>query len=409
MRNLLFTSIAFPPKSDPECLQTAKYFYHLQKYSELQIEVLTSANPTLYMPVDENLRRYDTGFTNKVELTIPENKYWNYFQRVILNGGNSWPDSKKGFHRQWKKATKLIRNQPDVIYSRSFPLSSSVMALRLQEYYKVPWIMHLSDPWADCPVEKYPSKKYQIHRTMERACLEKASYVCLTSELTIELYRKSYPEYSDKYLYFPNVYDSQDMKPNPHHFGDKIRVVYTGGLVGSRNISYLLNALELLNSRNSEILNKFDFVFAGAMDRQSTRLFQQNTFPNIQHVGLLSYDQAQALQRSADILLVIDNPVDDPNHAVFFPSKLLDYLMAQRRILAITPLEGTSHRVLDSINCNTFTHDDREGLVKELETIANAYLQRDDSYFYFKDLPEIYSASYNAGRLKDLILDLVER
>ena len=408
MKNLLFTSIAFPPKSDPECLQTAKYYYHLQKYSELQIEVLTSAIPTLYMPVDEHLRRYDRGYSNKVELRIPENRYLNYIQRSIFDGSMGWPDSKNSFHKQWKNAIQRIQKKPDAIYSRSFPLSSSVMALRLQQYYNVPWIMHLSDPWADCPVEKYATKQYQSHRALEKSCLEKASYICLTSELTIELYRKSYPEHSTKFLYFPNVYDDQDLQPNPHQFGSKIRVVYTGGLVGSRNISYLLNALELLRLRNPVLLDQFEFIFAGAMDRQSARLFQQLSFSNIQHLGLLSYDQAQALQRSSDILLVIDNPVDDPKSAVFFPSKILDYLMAQRRILAISPLGGTSHSVLKSINGKTFAHHDTNGLVKELETISSAFFKKDKDYFDFKELPEIYSASYNANRLKDLIMDLID-
>ncbi len=46
-KKILFVSLAFPPKADPEGLQTAKYFHYLQKHKDLQIDVVTSAIPTL--------------------------------------------------------------------------------------------------------------------------------------------------------------------------------------------------------------------------------------------------------------------------------------------------------------------------------------------------------------------------
>lgn len=370
--------------------------------------MLTSAVPTLFMPVDENLRRYDQGYSNKVELTISESKYWNFVKRKILREGIDWPDSKKAFHKQWKKATRQIQQRPEVIYSRSFPLSSAVMALRLQQHYKVPWVMHLSDPWADSPVHTYSKKQYQYHKSLEKECLDHASYVCFTSELTVELYRNHYPQHSDKFLYFPNVYDEQDVSDNPYQFGEKIRVVYTGGLVGPRNISYLLNALEILQRNNPALLDQFEFVFAGEMDRQSAGLFQQHAFRNIQHLGSLSYGQSLALQRTADILLVIDNPIENPKHAVYFPSKILDYLMAKRRITAITTQGGTTDKILRSMNCITVEHHNAKGIVEKLEAVARAFSKQDKNYFKFDELPERFSARYNADRLKELIMNLTE-
>lgn len=406
MKHLLFVSISFPPKSDPECLQTAKYYYYLQQHKSLGIEVLTSAVPTLFMPVDPDLKRYDVGFTHKVALKIPENKYLNYLWRKIYKEGIDWPDSKKAFHQQWKKAAREIQQKPDVIYSRSFPLSSAIMGWKLQQHYQVPWIMHLSDPWADSPIHNYSPKQYAYHKKWEAACLKAASYICFTSELTIEMYQKSHPEFKDKYLYFPNVYDDADVVANPHQFTTKIKVVYTGGLVGPRNISYLIHALDLLKQDAPELLAAFEFVFAGAMDRASEALFRQQPFDNVKHIGLLSYGEALKLQRSADYLLVIDNPIKDPKRAVFFPSKLLDYFMAQRRIFAISTLGGATQKVLDSIGAATFAHQDVEGLKNQLKEIALAFQQKNKEYFNFESLPEIYSAQYNANKLKDLIMSL---
>ena len=83
MKNVLFVSIAFPPKNDPECLQTAKYFKYLVHNGQVNIDVVTSKNPTLFMPVDEKLRKYAKGYRQLVEVPIYENKYTNFLIRKI--------------------------------------------------------------------------------------------------------------------------------------------------------------------------------------------------------------------------------------------------------------------------------------------------------------------------------------
>lgn len=406
MKNVLFVSIAFPPKNDPECLQTAKYFYYLQQHSELSIEVVTSAIPTLYMPVDDDLKRYDKGYSNKVEIPILENKYLNFILRKISAQGIDWPDSKKAFHLKWKQAVNSIRMKPDVIYSRSFPLSSTFLAYKLIEYYDIPWVMHLSDPWVDSPIHNYTPRQYEFHKEWEKKCIESAAAVCLTSEATISLYQEKYPEMKYKFQYFPNVFDPADMIENPYIQGEKIKIVYTGGLVGKRNISYLLNALDALHKEAPELLKCFEFIFAGALDRLSETHFRQSKYQNVRHIGVLSYSQALKLQREADYLLIIDNPIDDPKKAVFFPSKLLDYFMAQRKILAITTLGGATDNVLGNVGESTFSHSDTDGLKNHLIKIATAFNNKDLDFFKFKSIPELYSAPFNANKLKDLLLSL---
>jgi glycosyltransferase involved in cell wall biosynthesis len=403
MKNLLFVSIAFPPKRDSECLQTAKYFYYLQLPKKLNIEVLTSASPTLFMPIDNALSHYDTGFSNKVEIKVPENKYLNFIKRKLFKNGIDWPDSKLGFHKQWKKALAKIQTVPDVIYSRSFPLSSTVMAMHLQQHYNVPWVLHLSDPWTESPVHKYNPAQYKYHKALEKTCFERATYICFTSKLTIELYKKCYPEYIPKYQYFPNVYDPQDIIDNKYEFKDKIKIVYTGGLVEGRNISYLLSGLQVLEKINPQILSLFDFVFAGEMDSQSRALFNQSGYENVRHLGALPYNEALDLQRSADMLLVIDNPIEDPKKAVYFPSKMLDYLIMKRKIFAITTLGGTTDNVLKSVDGIILGHKDADGIANALLSIAAAHQAKNADFFYCDKLPVEYASDYQANKLLDLI------
>jgi hypothetical protein len=59
----------------------------------------------------------------------------------------------------------------------------------------------------------------------------------------------------------------------------------------------------------------------------------------------VDYKTSLALMESADLLLVIDAPFDQ---SVFLPSKLVDYIGAQRPIFAITP-PGTSAKLVSDL------------------------------------------------------------
>ena len=71
-KNILFVSIAFPPKSDPESIQVGRYLKNLTK-SSYEINCITSSNPTLFMEVDPYLDHYAEGIKTKHELRIFEN------------------------------------------------------------------------------------------------------------------------------------------------------------------------------------------------------------------------------------------------------------------------------------------------------------------------------------------------
>ena len=57
MKNILFVSIAFPPKSDAEGIQVAKYLKYLLRVSKgkFNIDAVTSRQPTLNMTYDASL------------------------------------------------------------------------------------------------------------------------------------------------------------------------------------------------------------------------------------------------------------------------------------------------------------------------------------------------------------------
>jgi len=398
--SVLFVSIAFPPKSDSEGLQVAKYFKYLVRDKTLNIDIVTSQDKTLFMPVDENLKKYAVGYRQIIKVPFFENKYFNFLMRKINPSSLNYPDSKFGFYKKWQSVIKQLKNRPDIIYSRSFPISSTMMALNLQKEYEVPWILHLSDPWTVSPIHTLGDAK-EWNEKMERECFENATFLSFTSEKTIELYSRKYPEYSSKMIFSPNVFDLEDKKEREYEVNEKIKVVYTGGLVEDRSPKYLFKAILELSKQHPEVIADYEFIFAGALDRKNRALFEQN-IPSVKHIGLLSFNEALDLQEEADLLLVIDTPFKNPSNAIFFPSKLLDYMLMQRRIIALTDKDSTTWDIVDKRLGDCFEHEDIENIMQSLIRTWKAWKDKDKEYFYNKKLNMDFSAEKNAKNLSNL-------
>jgi len=402
--NLLFISIAFPPKSDPECLQTAKYFKYLVKDKNLNIDVVTSEDKTLFMPIDKNLKKYVKGYRQIIKVSFFENKYINFLIRKINPFALNYPDSKFLFYKKYKSVIKQLKMKPDIIYSRSFPLSSTLMAYYVQKELQVPWVLHLSDPWTLSPIHKLGDAK-EWNDKMEEKCFNKATILSFTSKKTIELYSKKYPKYKNKMIFFPNVFDLDDKIDNPYTIQSKIKIVYTGGLIDNRSPQYIFNVIKKLYNEYPEIISNFKFIFAGDLDRKNKILFKQN-IPFVEHIGLLSFKESLKLQQSADLLLVIDTPFQNNKNAIFFPSKLLDYMLIQRKILALTNKNSTTWDIVNNKLGNCYEHNDVDGIVQYLITTWKAWKNKDKKHFYNKELDISFSANKNATKLSKLFQNI---
>jgi hypothetical protein len=399
--NILFVSIAFPPKLDSEARQVARYFKYLTQSEQrpFQYDVVTSRSPTLYMPDDESLRPLLKGVRQLVEIPLWESRLTNFALHKIAPGVVSTPDPKYSFFLQWKTAARRLQ-RPDLIYSRSFPMSSALMALKLKEHFKVPWIMHVSDPWADCPTRKDSPTVRQKNQQLERACFEAADVVSLTSVKTIEFYRKKYP--NRRYELYPNVYDSSDKRPlEVRPKNGKLRIVHTGALTSIRPPDPFLKAI---HSLPQHLQDQIEVVFCGFTERAIRETFQRYACSCFRFLGVLSAEETLELQRSADVLLVIDF-VAKGDLGMFFLSKILDYMLARKYVLALTSPGSECQDVIEDKLGNCFDHEDTAGIQNQIEVLVEKHKHQPE-WLVRDQIDPRYDAEHNARRLEDLFLSL---
>ncbi|MBS1506734.1 MAG: glycosyltransferase [Bacteroidetes bacterium] len=400
-RNLLFVSIAFPPKNDPECLQTARYFRYLSTDPSWVIDVATSASPTLFMPFDESLLKYDSGYRQKVEIKLGESKLTSFALVKLKLARILFPDSKMTFHWQWRKVVRRLKQKPDIIYSRSNPMSSAFMAYKLSEHYKCPWVLHLSDPWVLSPLKALSEEERRRYTPIEKRLLQRANAVTFTTVQTLDLYARAYPELAAKFAVLPNVYDPEDISPPVWNTSDKLRIVYTGGLSGKRNVFFLKEVLEKVRATDSQLLERVEFIFAGDMDRPNRQFFSEQQKP-ITHIGQVSYSKVKELCSTAQILLVVDNPTAK-EEAIFFPSKLLDYFLMQRKIWAVTPQESATRGILEGYNHAAFDHSEIDAMSSFLIESIRHYNAEGNEPFKSLEVPSAFDAKTSAHSLAALL------
>lgn len=410
MKSILTISIAFPPKFDSEGLVVSKYFKYLFPASKGKFahDVVTSAMPTLNMHYDPALEGAADGVRQIVEIPIYENKYINYVLRRLWPTFVFNPDSKYTFHWQWRSVIRQLRTPPDLLYSRAFPSSSTLMAQKLKRYYNVPWILHLSDLWADCPDSGYRGGAQKHNEKLERSAFAEADVITVTSNSTIRFFQTKYPELADRILLYPNVYDPEDAyepKAPPPFNQRKLRIVHTGGLAGTRNPEPFMKALANLHP---DIQQRLEVIFAGWVDRESRRIIERYDCDCFTYLGPFeSYKQAVELQRTADVLLLIDFPVENPEHRVYFLSKLLDYQLSGRPILGVTDAGSECQNVIEHWGGHCFERWDSAGIASHLQWLVGLMERENSDYFAVRPLREKFDAKYNAERLVSLFENIL--
>lgn len=398
---ILVVSISAPPKNAPESVQTGRYIHHLKRQNE--ITLLTNRVSGGWSPADAGLMKYLDG-VRRIEVGVLPYRLTVLLKRIFP--ALFIPDDEADFIWRYRAALRQINFTPELIYSRSAPFSSALLAKKLAEHWQCPWVMHLSDPWVDSPFSKLGAHRAS-HVAMERSCIARASAVTLTSQKTIEWYAGRYPEFSSKFILSPNVYDPDTLNTTlPDNHG-KFRLVFTGRLYGSRTLHAFIRVLKRSMQKYPRLVNDLEVILAGFFDENNIRAVAEADLPNVNYQGPVSLDAAMALQRSAHMLLVIDSLDSDQRFDLFFPSKLLDYMAANRPILAITRSSSTTHDVVHKKFGACFDEAGMADLGAFLNEQIEAFTQNHYPGFAVdKETVLQYSADTNAEKLDQIFKQL---
>ena len=350
---VLMVCYHFPPMSPTGSLRVARFARYLPP--EIAVEVLTVANP----PEETGNRALLAELAGRVTIhkaALPARftQRWveSAFAGVPLGGllakalrtlltFTLWiPD----WQVRWRRPALhtggrlLGGGNFDVVFCSSPPHSVHLLGVELKRRYGVPLVLDFRDPWSANPDRRWPTRLHKLHeRQLEARVLAAADLVIANTPGNREQLLADFAGLApERVVVLPNGFDPARRdamrQPVPASSDGRRRVVYTGHLYERGDA--VIRALAALLHTDPDLSRRVVFRFVGSMDAGvAARAAELQAAGLVETLSFVSAERVPEEIASADALLYVVPPAG----AHWIPSKLYDYFLAEKPIIAVLP------------------------------------------------------------------------
>lgn len=256
----------------------------------------------------------------------------------------------------------LENNKIQTLITSGPPHSLHLVGERIKAKHDIRWIADFRDPWtsigyhAKLPLTNRAKLKHQM---LEKRILQNADHIVVTSQGTA---REFEALTSKPISVITNGYDVEV------HTGANASAVFSFAHIGSflseRNPIVLWKVLSEL-TQDAAFARDFSLELAGVVSPeiiQSLTHFQ--LMPFVKQHGYVSHQKAVALQKNAQVLLLIE--IDSAETACIIPGKLFEYMASGRPILALGPKNSDIKAIIEETETGVFFEYNQEITLKQL-------------------------------------------
>jgi glycosyltransferase involved in cell wall biosynthesis len=290
--------------------------------------------------------------------------------------------------------------KPDILWATGYPWSVLRLLADAGEKTGIPTVGDIRDPWSWHPQGFWQGER---HRRCERSTLSQLTHVVTVTEGFKQKYVDLYPELEGRMSVIRNCFEDGNRSIAKTEFSPRL-FCYIGSLTTGdlkdlhrRTLDTFLQALSLCLKRNMSGAAKTQVHVAGrGVEKTQLIVDEYGVSDIVSIVGNLSYDAANDLRASADVLIMVMGIGDEAE--TFVPLKLYEYLAANRPILALLP-EGSEagQIILEKERGVVCRIDDVEDIARGIERIVTGKLPYDPD----SDVSE-YSCEASTEKLASL-------
>ncbi len=314
LRGLIIT-YCYPPYNSPESYVTYKLLNSLSSFCDI----------TLLKPSYNNLKRskLKNNF-HTIDVKIPYLiDYLLNFKRLPIR-----PDRFIFYFPVFKKELSKIKILDyDFVMTRSQFHSTHLLGLFLKKKYGIKWLAHFSDPWHKNPVQRHVPIFDSLSRYWQNIVLKNTDMNTFPLNNLMNFFNRQVAiNIKKKSVTIPHSLVEFKNKPK---LSKTFVIRYFGKIYAGRKIKNSLIAL-------TNIIKKYDRVKVEFFVDQDFFVNYKNfinNFDKIKFLKYLEFDKYFKKLNQSSILILID--IDEEYGNLFFQSKLVDYLQAQRPILHI--------------------------------------------------------------------------
>jgi len=351
---ILCISPLFAPRAAAEAFCGTKMVQALQK-SGAVVSVLSNTSIWPGFPIDNSHLWEPRGEI----IDVPTPSLPNLFNSIVMGARFQTP-----YYARWigdvvRIAQSLHRANPfDFIYSRSGPSVSHMAGFWCAKKLGIPWIANINDPWifefflerahtigyaapaTTHSIPKLSQLETRTHLFWMRRTLKNADLITYPCK-RLHDFHISLAELDHAAEIIPHVgyRPTESISESNEHF----RIVHAGALGVSeatgRSAKPLLLGLKAFMETSTEAAVQTKLVLVGDEDKETQAFVSElGLEKNVETVGRVNYETSLKHIFSASVSLLIEAKMDD---GIFFPSKLADYLVCGKPVLALSPRSGT--------------------------------------------------------------------
>ncbi len=400
MKKALIITYYWPPSGGAGVQRWLKFVKYLREFGWEPI-VYTPENPefpeideSLYSDIPENLTVIKTpirepytaykkfiGRTKKEKINagfLSEKKRNPFLENISvwIRGNFFIPDARLLWIKPSVKflLKYLTGNPVDIIISTGPPHSMHIIAMKLNESLKLPWVADFRDPWTN--IDFYKDLKLTSwadsrHHNMERMVLSNASAVISISPSMADDFNKIHNRHYD---IITNGFDREDVNPaNLVELDRKFSISYIGTMVSTRNPIAFWEAIQSILKENKDFGNDLVIKLVGKVDfkvRDSVEQFGLSGY--VENIGYTPHKKVVKIQQQSQVLLLVIN--DTPNSGMILTGKFFEYLAARRPVLCLGPVDGDAAKILNQTNAGLISgFRDSEKMKEHILSLYNKF------------------------------------
>lgn len=331
-----------------------------------------------------------------------KSKAIKFFKELI-----AFPDPEAGWYRHAIESASefMDKEKMDAIISTSYPVTSHMVAKKLQEKFEVPWIADLRDLWTQNHYyDKYAAVRF-FERRLEKKTLSSADALVTISQPLADSLKTMHPGKDVRCV--TNGFDSEEFRPVKAVLDKKFSITYTGTLYnGRRDPLMLLEAMAELISERIIDRARTEILFYGPREEWLEGEIDKYGMKDIAKVcGLISREQAIRKQKESQLLLLL--LWNDKKEIGVYTGKLFEYLGSRRPILAIGGGNNIVKDLLADTGAGYFAYDKMQ-LKKIIMQCYREYKGGGEVLYHANGKTEEYSYLSIAGKYSKILNGVIE-
>ena len=300
-------------------------------------------------------------------------------------------------NRYIEQAISMYDGQ-EVLYTASFPCYTTRVGVALkQKNPELKWIASFSDPINHSPY-KYDTATIRSYYPVQRECFyiychyyvvdkdeanafEQADLLLFICEeqrdFMIQQYMKYFHNISEdeirkKCVIVPLSYIPEWTQPaaasTPGNDSGVFTLAHFGRIYGLRIIEEFIYALKMFTSIHPDV--KLSIEQVGEFRRTDLKLIRKL---HLEHLFVIhdkfTYEKGFEKMAAADAVLLFDTIMPETEIQPYLPSKVLEYSMLKKNVLAVTTSTSPTYRLMKQTDAVACAYD-RQAILKGLEEIV---------------------------------------